>query len=216
MAKSCSIVENGVACDRPHKGHGFCDMHHQRWKKHGDPLTVKPGGFPKNSPDVEAKRCSKCGEDKLLEEFAICRRYNDGRTADCRVCRRSRDLARIELEPEQRNKWARENRERYLAYARDYNQRTKAQQRPGKLRYEQRKRLGFSHDAFAYAQILRGDPCSYCGVRPAEIDHIEPIGIGPRDDPMNLTAACHSCNSGKRQKPLLAWLIKRKEPNAIG
>lgn len=30
----CSIE----GCERPHYGHGFCHMHYQRWKKHGDPL----------------------------------------------------------------------------------------------------------------------------------------------------------------------------------
>jgi hypothetical protein len=24
------------------KGHGLCEKHYQRWKKHGDPLAVKP------------------------------------------------------------------------------------------------------------------------------------------------------------------------------
>lgn len=32
---SCSI------CGKPVKGLGFCDKHYQRFKKHGDPLTVK-------------------------------------------------------------------------------------------------------------------------------------------------------------------------------
>lgn len=28
-------------CDRPHKAHGWCVTHYQRWRKHGDPLTVR-------------------------------------------------------------------------------------------------------------------------------------------------------------------------------
>jgi len=30
----CEIEE----CPRVHKARGYCDMHYQRWKKHGDPL----------------------------------------------------------------------------------------------------------------------------------------------------------------------------------
>ena len=32
-------------CARPHKGHGFCHMHLQRWKKHGDPLVTGYRGY---------------------------------------------------------------------------------------------------------------------------------------------------------------------------
>jgi hypothetical protein len=39
VIKTCS-VEN---CDRPVKGHGYCDKHYQRWKKYGDPLIVNKG-----------------------------------------------------------------------------------------------------------------------------------------------------------------------------
>lgn len=38
--------ERGVCayggCRRPHKGHGFCSMHYQRWKNSGDPSAAKP------------------------------------------------------------------------------------------------------------------------------------------------------------------------------
>jgi 5-methylcytosine-specific restriction endonuclease McrA len=34
-----------VICGDPVKGHGYCDMHYQRFKKHGDPLVVKDNQF---------------------------------------------------------------------------------------------------------------------------------------------------------------------------
>jgi hypothetical protein len=27
-------------CDRPHYAHGWCELHYQRWRKHGDPLVA--------------------------------------------------------------------------------------------------------------------------------------------------------------------------------
>lgn len=34
--RTCSV------CTRPQKGHGYCDMHYQRWRRWGDPLQVGP------------------------------------------------------------------------------------------------------------------------------------------------------------------------------
>ena len=45
MAKStrgecgqCTVIENGVRCERPVKSYEKCGMHYQRWYMHGDPL----------------------------------------------------------------------------------------------------------------------------------------------------------------------------------
>ncbi|MEC4763813.1 HNH endonuclease [Mycobacterium sherrisii] len=39
MAKgTCSIVEDGVRCDKPVKRRGWCSKHLMRWYRHGDPL----------------------------------------------------------------------------------------------------------------------------------------------------------------------------------
>lgn len=35
--KACSIQD----CVRPHGAHGWCQVHYQRWRRHGDPLSVK-------------------------------------------------------------------------------------------------------------------------------------------------------------------------------
>jgi hypothetical protein len=45
MAKrTCTLPD----CDRPFAARGYCSMHYQRWKKHGDPgitASVRPGGI---------------------------------------------------------------------------------------------------------------------------------------------------------------------------
>ncbi len=65
-----------------------------------------------------------------------------------------------------------------------------------------------SLDTLAYRNILKSDPCCYCGAPCKEIDHIE-----PRDaldvnwnDWSNLTASCQSCNRHKSAKSLLVFL----------
>ena len=46
---------------------------------------------------------------------------------------------------------------------------------------------------FCYA-----DRCFYCGREADSVDHII---AGDGDDPTNLTAACHTCNSAKSVRP---------------
>jgi hypothetical protein len=43
---SCTV------CGLPAKGHGYCNVHYIRWKKHGDPLAIKT---------PIRKACSTCG-----------------------------------------------------------------------------------------------------------------------------------------------------------
>jgi 5-methylcytosine-specific restriction endonuclease McrA len=54
-----------------------------------------------------------------------------------------------------------------------------------------------------YAEILLGDPCSYCGGLTEAIDHIEPVARDGDNGWTNLTAACRGCNSRKGTKSLL-------------
>jgi 5-methylcytosine-specific restriction endonuclease McrA len=59
-----------------------------------------------------------------------------------------------------------------------------------------------------YAAILYRDPCSFCGGRAGQIDHIDAIARGGDGDWGNLTAACPECNQRKHAKPLLAFLAE--------
>jgi len=60
--------------------------------------------------------------------------------------------------------------------------------------------------ADAYADIIRRDPCCYCGGKATAIDHIFPIAKGGEGDWLNLTPSCKPCNSRKKDKSLLAFL----------
>lgn len=54
-----------------------------------------------------------------------------------------------------------------------------------------------------------GHKCTYCGSdgngKPLHCDHIVPLASGGSSEIDNLAAACKSCNSSKRSKPLIDW-----------
>jgi hypothetical protein len=64
MTKTCSVD----GCGKPVRAHGWCEMHHGRWRRHGDPLTLKmrphgsgsitPAGYIRyrSSQNVNGKR----------------------------------------------------------------------------------------------------------------------------------------------------------------
>jgi hypothetical protein len=65
ICRSCHSREHRqrgscVICGKPHKGLGFCEMHYQRFKKWGDPLTVKHNQFTPARKDVEANPTRVC------------------------------------------------------------------------------------------------------------------------------------------------------------
>lgn len=65
-------------------------------------------------------------------------------------------------------------------------------------------------ETIAYMEILRRDPCAYCGASPAgTIDHMMPLALGGAHHWTNLTAACETCNKSKNDKGLLHYLLWR-------
>lgn len=60
-----------------------------------------------------------------------------------------------------------------------------------------------------YAEVLRHDPCSYCGRNAGHLDHVDAVSRGGSRGWKNFTAACRSCNSRKRATPMLLFMLKR-------
>ncbi len=92
--------------------------------------------------------------------------------------------------------WRAENRQRVRALTRESSARRRA------LVGQQRR------DISDHAQVLRRDPCSYCGGDGGVIDHIVPLAGGGDHAVANLAGACRSCNARKRTIPLLRFLLK--------
>lgn len=76
-----------------------------------------------------------------------------------------------------------------------------------------RRRSPRTADTKAYMALLRRDPCCFCGALPVErvqdVDHIVPLDGGGLDRWENMTAACASCNRGRRDRDLLTTLLRR-------
>lgn len=131
-------------------------------------------------------------------------------------------LRRPKLTPEQRLANARRSgREYQQRYRRDHPEEARRKRREQMATYgpeyrhrwntyNRLRRLGVERAtalAEEYVEVLRGDPCCYCGARMEHVDHIEPIIRGGSGDWDNLTAACAACNLRKQRRPLLAYLL---------
>jgi hypothetical protein len=90
----------------------------------------------------------------------------------------------------------------------------------GKRIYMRGRRL--SRQAQTYVNIIRKDPCVFCGcaceVHPRTIDHIRPIRpqgkkvkskVNEKNKWDNFAPACQTCNGEKANLSLLHFLIKR-------
>lgn len=83
----CSVE----GCEHPSKSRGWCNMHYQRWQRHGD-LERRIGGpvgprFPFEPLELIVQRWagSGCGRVEVLEPASA--RYPDGRRIDRPPCR---------------------------------------------------------------------------------------------------------------------------------
>jgi 5-methylcytosine-specific restriction endonuclease McrA len=85
-----------------------------------------------------------------------------------------------------------------------------------RLSRERRRSAPFSEEAKDYARLILNDPCAYCGEVATSIDHIVAISAGGGSGVDNLAPACRSCNSGKRDRPLLQFLLSRERERSCG
>lgn len=76
----CSVK----GCKRPHKGHGYCEMHLLRWRKHGDPNVVLRRG---PVPLEQRRRCVVVDCEEIRVGRGLCRKHY------ARVYRRGGDPA---------------------------------------------------------------------------------------------------------------------------
>lgn len=65
-----------------------------------------------------------------------------------------------------------------------------------------------------WRDLLKRDPCSYCGRQGGTVDHIvlklRRTGLKRPQKWLNFTGACFECNHRKASSPLLMFLLSRR------
>lgn len=133
------------------------------------------------------------------------------------------------LTKKRRDAWRRANPDKARAEVRNWRaknpEKLKASQRKSRLAGKERRAVtqaqrqarrklaggrGVSLQAWRELVASSLGVCAYCNKRrPLTMDHIHPLSTGGEHDIDNIAAACASCNSSKRNMPLLVWLAKR-------
>lgn len=157
------------------------------------------------------RSCTKCNEEKPLDQFPKQKGRPQGRRPDCKSCHAKYRRAHYAKRREKHRQYQREYVNRNLEVVKSRNRQKRARWRSKNReshRQEARRRhLGKNDLAIEFADVLRRDPCSYCGSQNEHIDHIDPISRGGESVWQNLTSACQSCNNKKIAKPLLIFLL---------
>lgn len=160
------------------------------------------------------KKCRVCNEIKPLSDFHKSRRYKDGHRNICKTCRSNYD-----------KKWREENKERHLAYKRNYYSKHKNKYNKWSREYRKnnpekvRKWAIISNQRRRLKVLIHygGNPpkCAWCGmedIRVLTIDHIHGGGHQHRkqigceiflwliknDYPEGYQVLCRNCNWRKR------------------
>jgi hypothetical protein len=170
------------------------------------------GRVEPSRPTTTCKVCNrahvKAWREQNPERFreATSRYQRENRARSTAAQNRWRAENRDRVEQWQRERWERD-KERLKAQNREYRRKNAPAIAAYRRRQKKQRRYGMTADALDYTELLRRDPCSYCGGPAGHADHIDPVSKGGPSTWDNLTAACKSCNSRKKAKPLLLALL---------
>lgn len=136
--------------------------------------------------------------------------YWGQREAKLEYARQHREANQDRVNAYDRARYERDKDKR-KAVAQSWQERNPDKVRAASTAYKCRKRgAPLTPTARKYVKILHRDPCSYCGAPCEHIDHIVPLSAGGLSTSDNLTAACASCNSGKKNRSLLHYLLDER------
>lgn len=173
------------------------------------------------------RRCTKCRQVKVINEFNVDRSRPDGRGYICRSCIRASDVAvpnRTERAGARKRgeAWCRDcakwlaasdvsqglcREHRRLAERQRYAT-NKAHRERRRAHATARKRGVGPVPAIAreyYLELFDGG-CVYCNGVAETWDHVVPVAKGGTTTPDNILPCCIVCNSSKRDRDLDEWL----------
>lgn len=200
----CSIED----CGKPEQNRGWCSAHYTRWLRHGNAdAEVRPYGV------LHAMRCTVRGCEEVPRGKGLCAKHY----AEQRWVRIAEHPCSVEgcRRPLYMRGWCNAHYQRWNLHGHPAGggpeRRVRGTGYPAEWYSEQRRRkIGWPiGETLEYVEILRGDPCSYCGALMEHIDHIQAVASGGSGDWTNLTAACAACNHRKGTRDLLDFLMDR-------
>jgi 5-methylcytosine-specific restriction endonuclease McrA len=180
---------------------GLCDRHYRRMRKYGStelPEAGKPECMADGcTSDAYARGACTKHYRRLITHGPEGLTRGDPRACTLDGCDRpfyAFDLCRQHWSDGYRAR----NRERIAQYS--------------ALRREQAA-TGMSRvevaEALEYRILIAGNPCVYCGAPADTVDHIDAVHLGGTDRWGNLAPACQSCNSSKKIKTPLEFMLWR-------
>lgn len=181
-------------CDRSAEGgaRGWCNMHYERWRHHGDvSVVLKGGGGRKRAPRFTPATltCLRCDRTLPSSSFAPYDKNTSGRLSRCRDCDNQRAAEYREANRELVNQNA-----RISQFRRKHAKECSA--------------IPFTLEQLQQRMAYYGNKCWICKVAPFEhVDHVKPLSKGGAHALCNLRPACATCNLRKRAK----WPFKPED-----
>lgn len=74
-----------------------------------------------------------------------------------------------------------------------------------------RWRAPLSHDFIGYNEVVKKEPCVYCGGLAKTWDHLIPKSKGGPSGWTNMARACSHCNLKRDTKPFLIFMIQQQQ-----
>lgn len=190
-----------------------------------------------NGVNKLTKRCSICGENKLISEFHIKKTGKFGIGCICKPCSKElhakwylKNTERVyiavrkwqsshsELKKQTQKEWNKNNSEKFRMYSSEWKKRN-----PEKYLIYKRNRevriINAPGNGWSVQEEkqLKKDylfRCAYCGkISKLTMDHVISINQGGEHSINNIVPACKSCNCSKKDTPLLVWLYQRRQQN---
>ena len=145
----------------------------------------------RHDPRARKRRCTRCGEVRLVEEFSPDKKNRDGRNSVCRSCRRRRERAYWRRHPEHCRRIARESQRRNY---RPGNQAAHSPEEAAKVRSRNAAKR-----ALASGRLRRPDRCQACGQPPSAALRIE-MHHPDYARPLDVVFLCSLCHGRAHQR----------------
>lgn len=224
--RTCSVD----GCEDKVSARGYCNKHHLRWRKHGDPLGGNASPSVRKSIDTDDGRiCTSCHRTLPFDSFDKDKNASGGRRSQCKECRSSK-----------MKKWYSDNRDRQAQRQRDrvadHPERIREQDSE-RYRRNKPKRLDLAKEGSHRRRARKfgapivetvtvgalrerdGDRCCYCGTPMsfslaedhvyiplrATIEHVVPLSLGGAHSMENAALACWQCNVRKGDRTVEEW-----------